>query len=1695
MQEQRSDDDLAGWCRRLGLQPGYDDIWGGHHPAPEDRLRALLAELGVHDTSAAALQAAEDDDWRRPLPPVLAITAGAPDWSLPVRLDGDRRLGWTVVTEDGRRHQGDAAPGPSTLQAEREVGGARLQAHALSLGLSLPAGYHRLTVDGLDGETLLIAAPPRCWRPAALQGEGRVWGPAVQLYAVRSERNWGMGDFGDLAALVEHWGARGAGIVGLNPLHALFGHNPWHISPYSPSSRGQLHTLYLDVEALDDFRECEPAQALVRSAGFQARLAALREAEQVDHAGVAAAKREVLGLLHRHFRERHLRTASPRGEAFRAFCRERGEALHGFALFEALQQHFHDRDRQVWGWPVWPEAYRDPRGEAVRRFAEEQAAQVEFHAWLQWQADTQLAAVNRRCRERGLAVGLYLDLAVSVDRAGADTWLRQDLYAVNVSVGAPPDELNLQGQNWGLPPLKPAAMRDDRHGFFIETLRGCMRHAGAIRIDHVMGLMRLFWIPEGGTGRDGAYVHYPLQELMAIVALESERQRCMVIGEDLGTVADEMRATLAEREVLSYRLAYFERQDGGAFKPPADYPREALVAVGTHDLATLPGWWTGHDIEVRRALDLYPTPQVYEEQLVQRTQDRLRLLFALHHAGLLPEGVPLEPGAAVPLTTELATAVQAWLAAAPSRVMVVQLEDVLGVPDQANLPGTVNEHPNWRRKLPATLEAMQRDERIERLAERLAAIRPHAPLATAAPPRAEAIVPRATYRLQLHQDFTLDDARLVLPYLKRLGVSHVYCSPLMRARPGSRHGYDVVAHDEINPELGGREAFDRFTEAVKAEGMGLLIDLVPNHMGVLGGDNAWWMDVLENGEASPYARYFDIAWHPVDPELDGKVLVPVLGKSFGAVLEDGELTLAFEPEAGSFALRYWDHRFPLGPRSVAPVLKRAAERLGGDSAGQVVLASLAAAFGHLPPREVDDPDARRERARDKELLKLRLATAVETDPTVGAAIEAAVAEFNASADALAALHDQQAYRLAFWRVASDEINYRRFFDVNDLAALRQEEPAVFEATNGFALELAAAGKVDGLRIDHPDGLHDPAQYFRRLQEGYARRVGLVLPRQDADGRPPRPLYVLAEKIAAGHEDVPLDWALHGTTGYRFANLANGVLVDTTARERFDRIWAHHTGDRRDFEALAHEGKHLIMRTTLASELNVLSTELLRIARAHRRTRDFTLNTLRRALAQVAACMPVYRTYLVDEEGAQPSEQDQRFIAWALGQARRHREAAEPEVLDFLQQTLLARAVEGAPPGLQAQVRRFAVRFQQFSAPVTAKGVEDTAFYRYSRLVSLNEVGGEPGVFGITVKAFHAATADRWAKWPHTLIATSTHDNKRSEDVRCRIDVLSEMPAAWRFALRRWRRMAAEQRLPVGPDGPSPADELLLWQVILGTLPPGGLTEEALPDYRDRIEAYALKAAREAKRDTSWLHPDEAYEARLSGFVRGLFARVSPNPLLTDVQARAEVVAWFGALNSLVLTTLRCTAPGVPDCYQGNEWLDFSLVDPDNRRPVDYGLRERALDALQAWGDQADPAAAMAAAIGSPHDGRLKLWVTWRLLQLRAGLSDVFKLGGYLPLTAEGDKAEHVLAFERRLGDQRVVVVVGRLFAKLLSEPGWPVRADAWGDTRLVAEAVEGDWHDVLSGHRCRPEASGWPLAQVFSHLPVAVLVGPGAVQR
>ena len=970
-----------------------------------------------------------------------------------------------------------------------------------------------------------------------------------------------------------------------------------------------------------------------------------------------------------------------------------------------------------------------------------------------------------------------------------------------------------------------------------------------------------------------------------------------------------------------------------------------------------------------------------------------------------------------------------------------------------------------------------------------------APERAAGPDSTSVIIPRATYRLQLNAGFTFKDATALVPYLSTLGISHIYCSPYFKARPGSVHGYDVVDHNSLNPEIGTRKDFDEFVATLRAHNMGHILDFVPNHVGIMGADNAWWMDVLENGKASRFADFFDIDWSPPNPALAGKLLVPALGDPYGTILERGELQLKYESELGSFAMFYFQHRFPIDPSTYPVVIERALAHFGSPIPGLRELESLSAAFRNLPDRENTEASRVIERDRDEEIHKQRLMELLNANPELHAATEGAAREISgtpgnpSSFDALHDLLERQCYRLAYWRVAADDINYRRFFDVNDLAALRMENDAVFESTHRLVLELLQEGKLDGLRIDHPDGLYDPAQYFQKLQAKAREATN-------------RDLYLLVEKITASFERLP-PWPVHGTTGYNFVNVVNGLFVESRAKGRLDRVYRSFIGDYLEWPDTAYDSKVLVLRTSLAAELNVLANQLARIAQTDRHTRDFTLTNLRQALTDVIAAFPVYRTYVTDSV---VSEEDRRYIEWAIARARSRSSSMNIPLLEFVRSMLLADTSTIAEP-YHAQVRAFACKFQQVTAPVTAKGVEDTALYRFTRLASLNEVGGEPETFGTSIRQFHADAQHRAKNWPHEMLGSSTHDTKRSEDVRARINCLSEMPALWRKSIQRWSRINRARRKIVNDlPAPGPHAEYLLYQTLLGTWPVASstqaddtqllkaLNEDVFAAYRERIEEYMVKASREAKRRTSWANVNEEYENALRQFIRLSLETRDGNPFPTEIGELSRRLARFGYLNSLSQTLCKLTAPGVPDVYQGNEIWDWSLVDPDNRRPVDFAIRKRLLEEVKGWpaGNLSDE---LGAALESIEDGRVKLHVIWAALQVRAAHEKLFREGSYLPLKVSGERAAHVLAYARKRGDELAIVAIPRLYLRLLGEKHrLPHGADVWGDTRieLPRKIAGAAFQNAMNGKIVEVQATGeeraLSAAAVFSDFPVALLI-------
>ncbi|MGD0075848.1 MAG: malto-oligosyltrehalose synthase [Candidatus Binataceae bacterium] len=970
-------------------------------------------------------------------------------------------------------------------------------------------------------------------------------------------------------------------------------------------------------------------------------------------------------------------------------------------------------------------------------------------------------------------------------------------------------------------------------------------------------------------------------------------------------------------------------------------------------------------------------------------------------------------------------------------------------------------------------------------------------------------IPSATYRLQLNRGFTFAQAAEIIEYLNELGISDCYISPLAQARAGSLHCYDVTNHGVVNPEIGGEDAFREFVRQARQFNLGIVVDTVPNHMCISDPANRWWFDVLENGPSSPYATYFDIDWHPPKADLANKVLLPVLGDQYGHVLENREFTVFHKD--GAFFVSYSDLVLPLAPRTWTVILEPALLSLGGEPAepshDAMELESVITALNHLPLRTETDAAKIRERRREKEIIKERLAALTRVSAAARSAIEASVQDLNGvrgeprSFNRLEKLLDDQAYRLSFWQVAADEINYRRFFDVNDLAAIRVEQPEVFRATHELTFRLIREGLITGLRIDHVDGLRDPGQYLGLLHSECAAALAgpeaKVPPLNHAiatEDPPMRalPFYVVVEKILGRDEPLRAYWAVHGTTGYEFLNDLNGLYVDRTNRAHFEGLYALFTGDRRDFGDIVYDCKKLVLRATMSGEQNVLARKLDRISEQHRWSRDFTLNSLGRSLAEVIACFPVYRSY-VTSAGSVTTE-DRRRIMTAISLAKRRNPALSESTFDFLASVLLLAYPAGLDDVARQERLDFTLRFQQLTSPVMAKGFEDTALYRFVPLASLNEVGSDPTSFGTSAQEYHDRNQRRLREWPHGLSPTSTHDSKRGEDVRARINVLSEIPEAWGQAVLRWHELNARARVeseevPI----PDANEEYLFYQTLVGAWPLVPMTPSEYETFVKRIQDYMLKAAKEAKLRTSWISPNHRHDHGLAEFVRLVLEARSTNGFVADFVSFRQPVAMAGMLNSLSQTLLKICSPGVPDLYQGTELWDDNLIDPDNRRPVDFAVRRAMLEEISRDAE-AEPFALLKKLLARPCDGRVKMYVTRCALQFRRKHHALFATGAYLPLQASGERARNVISFARRSGSQQVIIAAGRFFMSLgVTANSFPDR-DQWANTTLAmppdfaCERYTNLFTDCKVDSRLRNGARHVPMDELFAHMPVAMLV-------
>lgn len=952
------------------------------------------------------------------------------------------------------------------------------------------------------------------------------------------------------------------------------------------------------------------------------------------------------------------------------------------------------------------------------------------------------------------------------------------------------------------------------------------------------------------------------------------------------------------------------------------------------------------------------------------------------------------------------------------------------------------------------------------------------------------MLPYATYRLQLNGQFTLQQAIQWIPYLHSLGISHCYLSPILKAKKGSLHGYDIVDHNQINPEIGSEDDLRAFCKTLQAHGMGLICDIVPNHMYIMDSSNKWWEDVLENGQSSPYARYFDIDWLTPHKDIRHKVLLPILDDQYGQVLERQRLSLIYRE--GAFCVAVANTTLPTDPRSwpaiLIPLARRFESTVDAMNPPLIELKSIITALSHLPATTDLSPEQVEERQREKEVIKRRLNKLISHHPTLSQALDQELLALNGVAgdprsfDALETFLNRQPYRLSFWRVANEEINYRRFFDVFEFIGMRTEQPEVFESTHALLFSWIDQQLVQGVRIDHIDGLWDPTHYLQHLTERLNQTEGI---------------YVIVEKILMGNETLVADWPVHGSVGYDFLTQLNGLYLYQGHKNDVYALYRRLTDLSPDPTRLAYTCKRLILSGPLSSELGLLARILDRISSQHRHSRDFTEESLKSALRDVIASFPVYRSYM--RPGIQEvREEDRRSILFAVAQAKKHNPTFNSSLFDFIYRVLLLDYYPGLTERAKEEWIHFVWRFQQLTGPVMAKGVEDTAFYRFYPIPSLMEVGTPLRLFGVTSEQFHKKNKERLEKWPHSMLASSTHDTKRSEDVRARLNVLSEIPPLWERAIGEWMHLNRPHRLVEEEEEciPDANEEYLFYATLVGTWPLYPLTPAEHLHYTERIEAYMLKAIKEAKLHTSWINPNEMYEQGVQQFMRkALSLGTEENPFLSSFKQFIPPIISAGMLNSLSQLVLKLTSPGVPDIYQGNELWNFTLVDPDNRSAVDFSSRHYFLNSLDKLEKQLPTKELLAQLMKTPEDGKIKMWVTTRLLHLRHRLAHLFAEGSYQPLTIRGEKQEHLIAFARYDQAHTLLVIVGRFFSSLLSSQMACLEPKIWHDhlIEIPATCPHSHFRSLYTGEQYAVEGDGdsrlLSLEHVLEELPIAVLEG------
>jgi (1->4)-alpha-D-glucan 1-alpha-D-glucosylmutase len=1688
----------------IGLRPRFSAL---EEKKEIEALQTMLTACGAPcDTPEVAIQSIERR-LENIVPPTVVLQqteSGLEPLSINLPAES-KSVDWIVSLEGGGELRGQWSLSESSADEIHALDNGRLfERFQVNFSEAIAPGYHKLGVrltgkerseneaDAFKWSTLVVAHA-RAFAPDTISGDKRFWGAHVHLPSVSSKRNWGIGDLTDLKMLVRWAAEQGAGLIHLDSLQTIQDELENEPAPVF-SSRLFINPLFIDVEAMADFVESEDLQRTVLAPAFQEKLANFRTASEPSFGEMWATKLSVMEALYQHFRSQHLKTNTPRAQAFRNYQYSGGKRLSMFGLYEAINEQFRGQKNDQPGFEKWPKEYLDPSSAEVQKFADKNRERVEFFQYLQWVAEIQLQAAGQESFDNRMPIGLCHTVAYGCPAYGADIWCEQSVFAKDVELEKR-DEHHFLWRELCYSPVVPEQLNAAGYQPFIALLRATMRYGGGMSLEDALEFQAPTWNLDNAS-IEMTYGRQFIHDLRAIAILESHRQKCAIIARHNyanSSLRLEDDAELAEHlGFIARRSLFLEKDEWGAFKQMSTVPADSLLSFGSREIPSLAVFWLGQDLN-SVSIEGDDSKSIRNRLVDERVVERAALLRFLEENEALPEGLTTDPASVTEITPAFVSAVYACLAKSPAKFVVFSLEDV-AVGEPAGKVISTGYDPSFPPRHTLMLEEFVLDDRVKELIKALTTERGAFTRTTASKVKSDALkrtaIPSATYRFQFNKEFPLRRAVKLIPYLAHLGVSHCYASPLLKANPGSMHGYDIVNHKELNPEIGSPDELDFFVSELKRHNLGLILDIVPNHMGI-GAHNPWWMDVLENGPASIYADYFDIDWQPVNEQLHGKVLLPILGESYGSVVQTGQLKLEFKPRFGSLFLNYYDHAVPLNPVSYPKVLGRRLnvlnERFGANHPDVLEYMSILTGFQHLPNHT--EPVGFSERIREKKTQMRRLAALVKQNPKICDFIEQNLADFDVKpedSEALNRLHtllEAQAYRLAYWRVSSDEVNYRRFFDVDSLAAIRTEDARVFNEMHELVFEWVKTGKVQGLRIDHPDGLFDPQLYFSQLQLEASHVYDQQFDINDDVPQNRLPIYLVVEKILAPFEHLEQNWKVHGTVGYEFLNSINDVLINNTNEQAFTDIYTEFLGESVDYEELKHHCKLLILDTVLASELNVLSHRLHRIAQSSWFFRDLTLNSLRSALRQVLSHFPVYRTYAIQGKVDKSAKQ---YIDWAVGLAKRRGSVLHANVYEFVRQVLTMELVEKAsayssnqaPENFAKEIVTFAMKFQQFTGPVMAKSVEDTAFYRFNRFVGSNEVGGEPSKFGGTLSSFHHQNSLRQQKHPYEMLSTSTHDTKRSEDVRARLAVLSEIPTLWREKIFTWSRMNKFRKVEMDEvAAPDANDEYLFYQTLAGVCPLD-TSAESLATLSKRVEQYILKAAKESKRHTSWLNQNQPYENALTDFVKKLLTGSTTNAFLEDFLSFHKIIVPYGLLNSLTQTLLKTTCPGVPDVYQGTEYWDFSLVDPDNRRPVDYDLRWRTLfemrsnldnmlddDIIEAVESQEVPSKEaqseqnnfLTQLLTNWENGQAKQFVLSAALKLRAKYPELFTDGKYVPLTASGKSSNNVLAFARLRDGLASITVAPIMVASAVLEQE---RAGGEKDVREIVCSAE-FWEDTV----------------------------------